>query len=114
MNNANHRFHELFAQLGLPNNADEIAHFLTVHASMADGFRLPDAPYWTHSQASFLRDALLQDSDWSGLVDQLSQALHSSPIDATQATPFNADHFSTPEAMEDPAQSWELERQQDA
>ncbi len=75
MNNAIHYFDELFAQLGLPNENHEIAHFLTIHTSMADGLRLPDAPYWTRSQAAFLRESLLQDSDWSGLVDQLSKAL---------------------------------------
>ena len=75
MNQAMYHFHELFAQLGLPSEPLEIRHFLTVHATMADGFRLPDAPYWTISQASFLRESLLQDSDWSGVVDQLSKAL---------------------------------------
>ena len=75
MNKAIHHFHELFAQLGLPNDAQSIAHFLTVHTSMAENFRLPDAPYWTPSQAAFLRESLVQDSDWSGLVDQLSTAL---------------------------------------
>lgn len=75
MDPAIHHFGELFAQLGLPNDAVGIAHFLTVHASMADGFRLPDAPFWTASQAAFLRESLLLDSDWSGVVDQLSKAL---------------------------------------
>jgi hypothetical protein len=70
-----YHFSDLFAQLGLPSEHFEIVHFLTVHTSMADGFRLPDAPFWTTSQASFLRESLLQDSDWSGLVDQLSKAL---------------------------------------
>lgn len=75
MNQAIHHFSELFAQLGLPNDASGIALFLTIHASMTDSKRLPDAPYWTPSQAAFLRDALTQDSDWTGLVDQLSAAL---------------------------------------
>ena len=79
MNDAILHINELFAQLGLPSEADEIGHFLTIHASMADGFRLPDAPYWTRSQAAFLRESLLQDSDWSGLVDQLSKALRGPP-----------------------------------
>lgn len=70
-----HHFSDLFAQLGLPNDAHSIAHFLSVHASMADCTRLPDALYWTPSQAAFLRESLSQDSDWAGLVDQLSKAL---------------------------------------
>lgn len=114
MNNAVHHFGELFAQLGLPSDADAIGHFLTIHASMADGFRLPDAPYWTRSQAAFLRESLLQDSDWSGLVDQLSKALRGPPTHTTQASLSRADHCTALEVKEDPAQSWELERQLDA
>ena len=70
------KFNELFAQLGLPSGPADIVSFLTIHCAMSDGYRLPDAPYWSHSQASFLRESLLQDSDWSGVVDQLSKALH--------------------------------------
>lgn len=75
MNKPIHHFSELFAQLGLPNDACSISHFLTIHATMADCERLPDAPYWTLSQAAFLRESLTHDSDWTGLVDQLSAAL---------------------------------------
>jgi hypothetical protein len=75
MNQAIHHFSELFAQLGLPSDPVAIRHFLTVHVAMAEGFRLADAPYWTPSQASFLRESLLQDSDWAVVVDQLSKAL---------------------------------------
>lgn len=75
MESANHRFHDLFAQLGLPNQPQEIRQFLTLHTPLAPGARLPEAPFWTPAQASFLREALEQDSDWSELADQLSEAL---------------------------------------
>jgi hypothetical protein len=75
MNQAMYHFSELFAQLGLPSEPGEVIHFLTTHRSMSTGFRLPDAPYWTPSQASFLRESLMQDSDCSDVVDQLSGAL---------------------------------------
>lgn len=75
MNLPTHHFNELFAQLGLPNDAWSIAQFLSTHAAMAQGVRLPDAPFWTGSQAAFLRESLCQDSDWSDLVDQLGKAL---------------------------------------
>ena len=75
MNKPMHHFGELFAQLGLPDDNRSISHFLTTHASMADCERLPDAPYWTPSQAAFLRESLTHDSDWTGLVDQLNVAL---------------------------------------
>jgi hypothetical protein len=110
MHPAIHRFGELFAQLGLPNEAVDIVHFLTVQTSMADGLRLPDAPYWTASQAAFLRESLLQDSDWSGVVDQLSKALQGPEVRTIAAV----DRLCFLEGKEDPAQSRELERQQDA
>jgi hypothetical protein len=77
-----HHFHHLFAQLGLPDHPEGIRHFITRHAAMADGMRLPDAPYWTASQAAFLRESLTQDSDWTDMVDQLSIALRLAPAGA--------------------------------
>lgn len=75
MESAIHRFSELFAQLGLPNDPGAIRQFLTEHTPLHSGISLPDAPFWSPAQASFLREALLQDSDWAELADQLSEAL---------------------------------------
>jgi hypothetical protein len=75
MDTPNHRFSELFAQLGLPCDVDGIARFLKAHAPLAGGVRLADAPFWTPAQSTFLREALLHDSDWADPVDQLNQAL---------------------------------------
>jgi hypothetical protein len=75
MNLPTHHSSQLFAQLGLPNDAWSIAQFISTHATLAQGMRLPDAPFWTRSQASFLRESLSQDSDWAVLVDQLSKSL---------------------------------------
>jgi hypothetical protein len=75
MNMPTHHFSELFAQLGLPNDDWSIAQFLSTHAAVAQGVRLPNAPFWSNSQAAFLRESWCQDSDWSGLVDQLGKAL---------------------------------------
>jgi hypothetical protein len=75
MDQPNHPFHELFAQLGLPCDAAGIAGFLKTHRPLAGHIALPDAPFWTPAQAAFLRETLLQDTDWSQRVDQLSQAL---------------------------------------
>jgi hypothetical protein len=77
INKTIHHFSDLFAQLGLRDDPASIAEFLTKHSAMATGMRLPDAPYWTPAQAQFLRESLLQDSDWAGLVDQLAKALQS-------------------------------------
>lgn len=75
MNNHAHSFSDLFAQLGLPCESRDIAEFLAAHAPLADTIKLVDAPFWKPTQAAFLREALLQDSDWAGPVDQLSAAL---------------------------------------
>ena len=84
MDKAIHRFSELFAQLGLPNDAVGIADFLTLHAGISARVRLPQAACWSPSQAQFLCESLHQDADWTGLVDQLSQALQAPPSQAPQ------------------------------
>jgi Protein of unknown function (DUF2789) len=75
MNKTMHHFSDLFAQLGLPNDEYAIQRFIASHASLSPDFRLADAPFWTPAQAAFLREAILQDSDWVEMVDQLSVAL---------------------------------------
>ncbi|QCB48430.1 DUF2789 domain-containing protein [Hydrogenophaga sp. PAMC20947] len=75
MQDAHHHFSDLFAQLGLPNDPQGITQFLTQHAPLAGDVRLPDAPFWSPAQAAFLTEALLLDSDWAELADQLSEAL---------------------------------------
>jgi hypothetical protein len=75
MNKPSHSFSDLFAQLGLACEPDDIAAFLAAHAPLADNLKLIEAPFWKPPQAAFLREALLQDSDWAGAVDQLSTAL---------------------------------------
>ena len=75
MNTTQPHFAALFAQLGLPDDDQSIAEFLAKHRSMAQDMRLADAPYWSPSQAAFLREALSQDAEWAVVVDQLSKAL---------------------------------------
>lgn len=70
-----HRFSELFAQLGLPNDAIGIARFIALHSPLAGDVALADAPFWTPAQAALLRDGVSQDADWTELVDQLDTAL---------------------------------------
>jgi hypothetical protein len=75
MQDAHHQFSDLFAQLGLPNDPAGIAQFIQQHRPLAGEVTLPDAPFWTPAQATFLKEALIQDSDWAELADQLSEAL---------------------------------------
>ncbi len=75
MDNPIHHFSDLFAQLGLPTDEPGIRQFIAAHTPLAADLELPQASFWTPAQAAFLREALLQDSDWAELADQLSQAL---------------------------------------
>ena len=70
------RFHDLFAQLGLPNSPEAIASFLEKHRPLPNDVLLADAPFWDASQAEFIREKRLQDSpEWIQVIDQLSEAL---------------------------------------
>lgn len=70
-----HRFSELFQQLGLSRDPAEIRAFIERHAPLAPDIRLEEAVFWTAAQAALLREKLLDDADWSEVVDQLSLAL---------------------------------------
>ena len=75
MENFQHAFHELFAQLGLPCDGYSIAQFLQTHSPLPGEVALPDAPFWSDAQATFLRESLSQDNGWAQQVDALSEAL---------------------------------------
>lgn len=68
----NHSLGELFEQLGL--DPKHIESFVTSH-TLGPSVRLADAPFWNDSQASFIRESLEQDADWSELIDQLDSML---------------------------------------
>ena len=70
-----HRFTELFDQLGLPSDEPGIRQFLTTHTPLQADIVLADAPFWTPTQAAFLREEILEDADWAEVVDQLNVAL---------------------------------------
>lgn len=81
METSQHEFSELFAQLGLPNSEAEIRKFIAEHA-LPEDTRLPDAGFWTPTQADFLREAWKADADWAPVIDQLNISLHhNSPYD---------------------------------
>lgn len=70
-----HRFSDLFAQLGLPADEQAIRQFIASHGPLRADVLLADAPFWTASQAAFLKEEKLEDADWAELVDQLDLAL---------------------------------------
>ena len=65
-----HDMADLFAQLGLPNSAQDIQAFVRQHSPLPDDLRLAEAPCWTAAQARFLREQILvDDGDWALVVD---------------------------------------------
>lgn len=75
MEPASHEFADLFRQLGLPDEPAAIEAFISRHRPLPPGVALADAPFWTPSQAQFLRDEILEDADWAELVDALNLRL---------------------------------------
>jgi hypothetical protein len=70
-----HTLPDLFRQLGLSDDPAAIDQFIASHRPLAPGQRLCDAPFWTSSQAQFLRDDIRDDADWALAADDLAQRL---------------------------------------
>ncbi len=67
-----HDLENLLRQLGL--GADNIDEFVGAHRLPA-GVTLAEAPFWSSGQAAFLTQAIADDADWSGAVDELATRL---------------------------------------
>ena len=74
MDTSKHDLSAFFQQLGLPHSPDEINTFIVTHQLPA-GVSLAKANFWTDAQATFIKDALLLDSDWAEVVDKLAARL---------------------------------------
>ena len=81
-----HRFTDLFAQLGLASDEASIRGFIKAHAPLAPDLALAEAPFWSASQAAFLREEIGRDADWAEVVDRLSLALREAGHRAGRAT----------------------------
>ncbi|MFT3719145.1 DUF2789 domain-containing protein [Pseudorhodoferax sp.] len=68
--------HDLFAQLGLPNDEASVQQFITRHRPLPQDVPLHEAPFWSPAQAQFLREQVSRDADWAEVVDQLNASLH--------------------------------------
>jgi uncharacterized protein YfaA (DUF2138 family) len=66
----------LFDQLGLASDKASIRRFIDNH-QLALTDNMLEASFWTPSQASFLKEAIEEDSDWVEIVDHLDAELHS-------------------------------------
>ena len=70
-----HALCDLFRQLGLADDAAAIERFIATHRPLPAGVSLCDAPFWTVSQAQFLRESIVRDADWAEPVDTLAVLL---------------------------------------
>lgn len=77
MDTHHHTLSALFAQLGLDDSSAGIRRFVRTHAPLSDDVKLPDADFWTPSQAALLREKWKEDADWSQTVDTLNTMLRS-------------------------------------
>ena len=75
MDRSNHTLPCLFAQLGLENSDTEVERFLNQHRGIPSHTPLAQAHFWNGAQASFLSDAISEDSDWAEIVDTLDTML---------------------------------------
>ena len=75
MDRSEHTLSCLFLQLGLGNSTNEIEDFIKNNKILVDNIKLSQAAFWTSAQASFLDEALAQDSDWTEIVDTLDVLL---------------------------------------
>ena len=75
MENSIHRLGDLFKQLGLADDIASIERFIRTHRPLSNATPVADAPFWTASQAQFLREEIAKDGDWAELVDILGSLL---------------------------------------
>jgi hypothetical protein len=66
----------LFEQLGLPSDPESIDNFIADHAPLPNHVKLTEAPFWSDSQRSFLKDELMEDAEWAPIVDELNVRIH--------------------------------------
>lgn len=65
----------LFDQLGLDSDPTSIQAFIAAHKPLAATIALADAPFWSPSQAEFLRGEMEEDADWAIVIERLNAAL---------------------------------------
>ncbi len=75
MDMSQHTLSTLFDQLGLDSDDASIEQFLSQHSPLPQATALSEAPFWTPSQADFLREGLATDSDWAEIIDELNSLL---------------------------------------
>ncbi len=85
MDSHHHPMSELFAQLGLPDDAASIEAFIQQHRPLPMTTRLYNAPFWSPSQAALIQEKLAEDADWAVLIDTLNVQLRDHPAVVSDA-----------------------------
>ena len=75
MESSQHSMTHLFTQLGLPSEPGDIQGFIAANRPLAPHLALYEAPFWTPSQAEFLREQIQMDADWATVIDKLDSGL---------------------------------------
>lgn len=75
MDSTEHSIGTLFEQLGLDGDEASIERFVDAHRPLDPAVPLAEAPFWSDSQAAFLRESLERDGAWALPVDELDARL---------------------------------------
>lgn len=75
MDSNNPTMNDLFCQLGLSPEQQEIEAFIERYRGLNSSVHIENAPFWTPAQASFIQSALAEDAEWAELIDQLNSRL---------------------------------------
>lgn len=70
-----HTMSNLFAQLGLPTEEAAVENFIAKHRPLENGIALYRAPFWSAAQRDFLKEEIIEDADWSAVIDELNGRL---------------------------------------
>ena len=65
----------LFAQLGLPSDEAGVETFIAAHRPLKNDVALYRAPFWSDAQRAFLKEEIIEDADWSAVIDELNGRL---------------------------------------
>lgn len=70
-----HTLNNLFAQLGLPSDDAAIEAFIASHRPLDNEIALYRASFWSAAQRDFLKEEIIEDADWSSVIDDLNGRL---------------------------------------
>ncbi|MBP6203241.1 MAG: DUF2789 domain-containing protein [Azonexus sp.] len=70
-----HSMTNLFAQLGLPSDETGVETFIAAHRPLKNDVALYRAPFWSDAQRAFLKEEIIEDADWSAVIDELNGRL---------------------------------------